>query len=135
MDEQTRGILTTELWRSVAWAGLGLVGWAFVIGESALEATTLTTLGLPFLTWALLTGGAVGLRLRTSRKLRLRSKTGLTLGFVLALVVGGFGAVYTVAVIGRSALLVGSLYLAVTAGTALWLGFVALGREEANATV
>lgn len=124
MKRETRRILTAELWRSVAWAGLALVGWAFLIGESArLEATLLNTLGLPFLTWALLTVGAVGLRLRTDRTLSVRSKEGLCLLVALGLIVGGFGAVFAVTLMGRSLPVVISLYLGTAGTTALWLRF------------
>jgi hypothetical protein len=124
MNQETRRILTAELWRSVAWAGFALVGWAFLIGESArLEATLLNTLGLPFLTWAFLTVGIVGFRLRTDRTLSVRSKEAMAVIVVLGLIAGGFGAVFAVTVLGRSLLVVGLPYLGTTVGTVLWLRY------------
>lgn len=131
MDPDTRNVLTAELWRSVAWAGLALVGWAFLIGESPrLDATLLNTLGLPFLTWAFLTVGSIGLRLWTERGLTLRSRAGLSVALTLGMIVSGFGVVYAVTVLGRSLLVVGTLYLTTTLGTILWVAVFRPGRAE-----
>jgi peptidoglycan/LPS O-acetylase OafA/YrhL len=122
MRQETRRILARELWRSVVWAGLALVSWGFLVGESTLiPRTLLTTLGLPFLTWVVVTCGAVGVCLLRTRGLRLRSRAGRTLCAILALAAGGFLVVFTVTFAGQSLLFVGPAYLAVTAGTALWL--------------
>jgi hypothetical protein len=122
MRQETRRILVRELWRSVVWAGLALVSWGFLVGESTLvPRTLLTTLGLPLLTWVVLTSGAVGVRLRRAGGLRARSQACLALCAVLSLAAGGFLAVFAVTFAGQSLLLVGPAYLAVTAGTALWL--------------
>ena len=62
MSDELRRILHEELWRSVAWAGLGLVGWAWILTSTGqLDATVWTVVGLPVLTWATLTAGMVGL--------------------------------------------------------------------------
>jgi peptidoglycan/LPS O-acetylase OafA/YrhL len=122
MRRETRRVLTAELWRSVVWAGLALVGWGFLAGESAAVPTTLpTTVGLPLFTWLLVTCGAVGVRLWRSRGHRLRSRAGRWLGAVGTLAAGGILAVCAVSVLDRSPLVVGSLYLAVALGAALWL--------------
>jgi hypothetical protein len=122
MRQETRRILSRELWRSVAWAGLALVGWGFLVGESSrMPATLLTTLGLPFLTWILVTCGVLGVRLGRIRGLGVRSRVGLALCIVGSLAAGGILAVLAVSVAGQSLLLVGSAYLAVTAGTVLWV--------------
>ncbi|MEF8782175.1 MAG: hypothetical protein V5A39_14195 [Haloarculaceae archaeon] len=133
MNQETRRILTAELWRSVAWAGFALVSWAFLVGESArLEATLLNTLGLPFLTWAFLTVGIVGFRLRTDRTLSVRSKEGMSVLVALGVIVAGFGAVFAVTVLGRSLLVVGALYLATAGGTALWLRYTVFRSGRAG---
>ncbi len=50
MSAKSRHIINEELWRSVVWAGLGLVGWAILISEFAwLDGTLLTVFGLPIL--------------------------------------------------------------------------------------
>lgn len=134
MDATTSRIVREELWRSIAWAGLGLVGWSIVITESSrVPATALTALGLPVLTWAFLTTTMIGIRLGTGLELQYRSKEAVYLSFALGTIVAGFGAVYLVTARGYSAALVGSVYVAVTAGGTLWFRYVGY-PDETNGT-
>lgn len=49
-------IVREELLRSIAWLGLGLVGWPILADELAvLETNAVTVFGFPLLTWAGLT--------------------------------------------------------------------------------
>lgn len=109
-------ILREELWRSVAWAGLGLVGWAFIVTSTArLDATVWTVIGLPVLTWAALTVGMIGLRLVTGSALQVRTTEGLHIVLLEGFIVTGFIIVYLVTVEGWSPLPTVGGYLAITA--------------------
>lgn len=67
---ERRRIVSEELWRSVVWAGMALFGWSIIITSSPqLDANAVTVVGLPLLTWALLTGTMIGLRVWTGREL------------------------------------------------------------------
>ena len=135
MNIETRQIITEELWRSVAWAGLGLVGWPILISEFAwLDMTVLTVLGLPILTWAGLTGGLIGVRLITEDELQVQSQRGVILSVIVGIILGGVAAVFLVTQ-GYSALLVGSIYVAIAAVTALWSWFAVLPDFERRASV
>lgn len=135
MNVETRRIVREELLRSIAWVGLGLVGWAVLISEFAwLEASALTALGLPFLTWAFLTGGMIGVRLATAGEFQVQSEVGIILSVIIGIILGGVAAIYLVTQ-GHSALLVGSLYVAAAAATALWSWFVVLPDFEPNGAV
>ena len=115
MNSQRRRIIREELLRSIAWIGLGLVGWPIVISEVAwVEATGVTVFGLPVLTWALLTAGMIGVRTVTSTELQVQTPTGLSMSIALGIMLGGVGAVYLVAAGGYSALWITVAYVAVT---------------------
>ncbi|OLZ39210.1 hypothetical protein A6E15_17535 [Natrinema saccharevitans] len=125
MKPQLRRIIREELLRSIAWIGLGIVGWPIVISEVAwLDTTALTVFGLPALTWALLTTGAIAVRVATSTELQVQTPVGLSISLLFGIVLGGVGAVYLVTAGGYSALWIIAAYVAVTGITVLWYWFV-----------
>jgi hypothetical protein len=125
MDSQRRRIIREELLRSIAWIGLGIVGWPIVISEVAwIDATVLTVFGLPVLTWALLTAGMVAMRTATSTELRVRTPVGLSISLALGIMLGGVGAVYLVAAGGYSALWITLAYVAVATGAVCWYWYL-----------
>ena len=129
MTPQLRRIIREELWRSIAWIGLGLVGWALVIAEVAwLDATALTVFGLPVLTWAALTVGMIRLRLITGSDLQVQTREGLHIVLLEGIIITGFLVVYLVAVEGWSPLLTVGSYLAITGLYALYYWQVVLPR-------
>ncbi|WP_423744908.1 hypothetical protein V5735_02440 (plasmid) [Haladaptatus sp. SPP-AMP-3] len=96
-----------------------------MISEVAwLDATALTVFGLPALTWALLTTGAIGIRAVTSAELQVQTPVGLSMSLLFGTTLGGVGAVYLVTAGGYSALWVTAVYVAVTVITILWYWFV-----------
>jgi len=108
-------IFREELLRSIAWAGLGLFGWAILISTSdQLPATVWTVVGLPILTWASLTVGMIGIRLITGNDLQVQSTEGLHIISLGGVVVGGFWAVFLIFVLDWPPLLTSGLYLFVT---------------------
>ncbi|MDL0138610.1 hypothetical protein PNP85_03685 [Halobacterium salinarum] len=135
MKPQRRRIIREELLRSIAWIGLGIVGWPLVISEVAwLDATTLTVFGLPALTWALLTTAAIGIRVATSAELQVQTPIGISMSLFFGIMLGGVGAVYLVTAGGYSALWVTSAYVAVTVVTILWYWFVRPGDIDTKMT-
>ena len=129
-------IVREELLRSIAWVGLGLFGWAILITESArLGATALTVLGLPFLTWALLTTSMIGIRFYTGEELKVQSRDGIFVSVVLGVILGGFGVVYLVAVREQSLVVIGALYGLVVALTLFWLRYIVLPSYERRGSV
>ncbi|MFT4921717.1 MAG: hypothetical protein ACI8XM_000922 [Haloarculaceae archaeon] len=121
MNAELRRLVREELLRSIAWIGLGIVGWPILIEEVAwLDATVLTVFGLPVLTWGVLTAGAIGIRAVTARDLQVQTPTGLSVSLAFGIMLGGIAAVYLVANEGYSALWVSAAYVAVTTGTVLW---------------
>lgn len=131
MNDTPSTIVREELLRSIAWAAAGLIGWSVIVTESArLEASLLTGLGLPLLTWAVLTAAMIGLRLATGLDLQSRSANGLSLSFVLGFVFAGFGALYLVLVMDRSPVLVGAIFLAVAVTSIGWFRYVVLPNAD-----
>jgi len=127
MSSQRRRIIREELLRSIAWIGLGIVGWSIVIPEVPwLDTTVLTVFGLPVLTWALLTASLIGVRTATSTELQVRTPAGLSISLVLGIMVGGVGAVYLATVGGYSIVWVTTAYVSVTIGTLIWYWYTGL---------
>ncbi|MBZ6495527.1 hypothetical protein [Natrinema longum] len=134
MNPETRRIVTEELWRSVVWAGLGLVGWAIIVSEFAwVDGTLVTVFGLPILTWAVLTGGMIGVRLRTEGELQVGSQAGIVLSVIVGILLGGVAAIFLVTR-GYSALWVGSVYVVTALATALWSWYAVLPGFETSPT-
>ncbi|QAU14067.1 HTH domain-containing protein [Halorubrum sp. BOL3-1] len=108
-------IFREELLRSIAWAGLGLFGWAILITSSGqLPATVWTVVGLPILTWVSLTVGMIGIRLITGNDLQVQSREGLHLISISGAVLAGFWAVFLILVLDWAPLLTSGLYLSAT---------------------
>lgn len=126
-------IFREELLRSIAWAGLGLFGWAILISSSSqLPATVWTVLGLPILTWASLTVGMVGIRLMTGNDLQIQSTEGLHIISVGGIVAGGFWALFLIFSLDLPPLLIGGLYLSVTVTYLLVYSRIVLPRFDAS---
>jgi hypothetical protein len=135
MNSQRRRIIREELLRSIAWIGLGLVGWPIVISEVAwVEPTVLTVFGLPVLTWALLTAGMIGVRTVTSKELQVQTPTGLSMSLALGIMLGGVGAVYLVAAGGYSALWITVAYVVVTIAAVGWYWYLRLPKLPSETT-
>lgn len=90
-----------------------MVGWPALVSEVAwLEASAFTVFGLPAVTWAVLTAGAIGIRTAgaigirtvTTVELQVQSPSGPVRTMILAALLGGVGAVYLVVAEGWSAL-------------------------------
>lgn len=110
--------------RSIAWVGLGIVGWPIMVSEVAwLDATALTVFGLPVLTWAGVTTGMISVRVATGTELQVQTPTGLSTSLLLGVAFGGVGTVYLATAGGYSALWVSAAYVAVTGLTILWYWF------------
>jgi len=122
-----RRILRTELLRSIAWLGLGFVGWPVVVAAvSWLDATALTVFGLPVVTWAGLTAGAVGVRAATAGELRVRTPVGLSVWLLSGVALGGVGAVYLATAGGYPPGVTAAVYVAVTGAAVLWYWYARL---------
>ena len=135
MNSQRRRIIREELLRSIAWIGLGLVGWPIVISEVAwVEPTVLTVFGLPVLTWALLTAGMIGVRTVTSTELQVQTPTGLSMSLALGIMLGGVGAVSLVAAGGYSALWTTVAYVVVTIAAVGWYWYLRLPKSPSETT-
>lgn len=135
MDVRQQRVVREELWRSVAWLGLGIVGWPIVASTVPwLETTVLTVFGLPVLTWALLTAGLIGIRTVTTAELQAQTPTGLSTTLLLGELLGGVGAVALVALGGYSALWVTTVYVLSTVGGVVWYWYVGLPALTAETT-
>jgi hypothetical protein len=127
MNLQRRRIIREELLRSIAWIGLGIVGWPIVISEVAwVEPTVLTVFGLPVITWALLTASMIGVRTVTSTELQVQTPTGLSMSLALGIMLGGVGAVSLVTAGGYSALWITVAYVSVTTAAVGWYWYLRL---------
>ena len=119
MNLEQRRIVREELWRSVVWFGLGLVGWPVLVDEVAwLEQSLFTVFALPVVTWAVLTAGMVGIRTVSGAELQYQLPFS---GFLLWWVILGVpSAVYFVAVEGYTPLLVIAGEVGIAAATVAW---------------
>jgi len=125
MKPQLQRIIREELLRSIAWIGLGIVGWPILISEVAwLDTTALTVFGLPVLTWVILTTGMISIRVATSRQLQVQTPVGLSISLFFGIMLGGVSAVYLVTAGGYSAFWIITAYVTVTGITVLWYWFV-----------
>lgn len=129
-SDQFRDIIATELWRSVAWAGLAFVGWAFIVtGIGTLDATVWTVVVLPMLTWAALTVAMIGLRVATGSTLRVNSVAGLHIVLLEGIIVTGFIVVYLVTVEGWATVPTVGVYLGTTVAYLLYYWKIHLPRS------
>ena len=91
------------MWRSVVWFAIGLFGWSLIISSTTLiEATALTALGLPLLTWGVLTIVMIGIRVATGLELKAQTEGSQLLWLITGSVLGGFLVLYDVLVNGRN---------------------------------
>lgn len=135
MNPKLQQIIREELLRSIAWIGLGIVGWPILISEVAwLDTTVLTVFGLPILTWALLTTSIIGIRTATSAELQVQTPAGLSISLFFGIVLGGVGAVYLVAVGGYATIWVTAAYVSVTVGTLLYYWYTGLPEAAFEVT-
>jgi hypothetical protein len=132
MDPEQRRIVREELWRSIAWAGLGIVGWPTIAAEVAwVDQNLFTVFGLPVITWAVLTAGMIGVRTVTGAELQ-RHTISLPSFLLEGALLGGIGAVYLVTAGGYSPLLVATGYVAVGTATVVWYWCAGLFDSEAE---
>jgi hypothetical protein len=135
MKPQRRRIIREELLRSIGWIGLAIVGWPLVISEIAwIDATALTVFGLPALTWAVLTTGAITVRVATSTELQVQTPVGLSISLLFGVMLGGVGAIYLATAGGYSALWVIAAYVAVTGITVFWYWFAGSDTADTSMT-
>lgn len=135
MKPQQRRIIREELLRSIGWIGLAIVGWPLVISEIAwVNATALTVFGLPVLTWASLTSGAIAVRFGTAAELQVQTPVGFSISLLLGIMIGGVGAVYLATAGGYSALWISAAYVAVTGITLLWYWIVGSDTPDTTTT-
>jgi hypothetical protein len=121
MDAELQQIIREELWRSIAWIGLGMFGWPILSEEFVwLDTTVFTVFVLPVITWALFTAGFIGVRVMTATDLQIQTPTGLSMSLLLGVMLGGVSAVYLVAAEGYDARWVSAVYITVSIGTVLW---------------
>jgi hypothetical protein len=133
MNLEHRRIVREELWRSVVWFGLGLVGWPILVDELAwLEQNLFTVFGLPVVTWAVLTAGMVGIRAVSGAELQYQF--GLTEFLFSALILGVLGAVYLIAFEGYSPLLVIVGEAGIAVGTVAWYWYAGVFDSSAEPT-
>jgi hypothetical protein len=72
MNPEQERIVREELWRSIAWIGLGIVGWPTLVTEVVwLDQSLFTVFALPVITWAVLTAGMIGVRTVTGAELQV----------------------------------------------------------------
>lgn len=121
MNAETRRIVNEELWRSVVWFAIGLFGWSLIISSTTLiEATALTALGLPVLTWAVLTVLMIGIRVATGLELKAQTDSGQLLWLIMGSVLGGFLVLYDVLVNAREPSIFIWYGAAIVVGFLLW---------------
>jgi|APHM01.1.fsa_nt_gi hypothetical protein len=118
--EQER-IVREELWRSIAWACLGIVGWTTLVREVAwVEQNLFTVFGGAVITWAVLTAGMIGIRTVTGSELQVQTLAGLSIFLLGGFILGGVGVAYLVLAEGYSPLLVSTGYIVAGAATIVW---------------
>lgn len=121
MKTATRQIVTEELWRSAVWIAIGLFGWSMIIASTDLiQASALTALGLPILTWAVLTAVMVGIRVTTGLELKAKTESSQLLWLITGSVLGGFFILYDVLVNGRDPVIFLWFGGAVAVGVGIW---------------
>jgi|APHM01.1.fsa_nt_gi hypothetical protein len=134
MNLEQERIVREELWRSIVWAGLGIVGWPTVVAEVAwVDQNLFTVFGLPVIMWAVLTAGMIGFRTVTDAELQ-RDMISLPAYFVEAAILGGIGAVYLVTAGGYSPLLVATGYVSVGAATVVWYRYAGVFNSTTETT-
>lgn len=125
MNARLDRIVREELLRSIAWIGLGLVGWATVVdGLAWLDASVLTVFGLPVLTWAALTAGTVGVRYASGADLRIQTQSVSWTSVATGVAFNSLAAAYLVVIEGFDPLWVGVACVAITGATVGWYWYI-----------
>ena len=126
MEYNTKRIINEELWRSVVWIAVGLFGWSMILSSTdQLEATAYTALGLPLLTWLLLTIFMINLRVSTGMELKVETESGKYLVWFVGLVVGGFFVLWMI-LVENQPWSIGAMYIVgAVLGTLIWRGYIA----------
>lgn len=134
MNLEQRRIVREELWRSIVWIGLGMVGWPVLVTETSwLGQNLLTVFGLPVVTWAVLTAGMIGIRTLTSSELQL-STPRLPVFVLEAVVLGSICWIYLVVVESYGSLLVTVSGVAVGVATVVWYWYTRVFDSSADPT-
>jgi len=114
-------IVGEELLRGVAWYGMSLFGWAFILtSSSTLSATPATVLGLPVGTTLVICLVMVGVRSGTGLDLKVQTEGGQLLTVITGAIVGGFFVLYAILAQGKSPLFVVLYVIAVIVGVFIW---------------
>ncbi|MFB6084424.1 MAG: hypothetical protein ABEJ94_09285 [Halorientalis sp.] len=114
-------VVGEELMRGVAWYGMSIFGWAFVLSsDTPVPATPATVLGLPAGTALAICLATIGVRHSTGLDLKVQTAGGQLLSVITGAIVGGFLVLYTILVQGQSPLLVVLYVIAVLVGVFIW---------------
>jgi hypothetical protein len=106
-----------------------------VIAEVArLNPTALTVIGLPVLTWAAITVGAIGVRTATVSELQVQTPAGLSISLLLGIMLGGVSGLYLATEGGYPVLWITVAYVTVTGITVLWYWFARLPNVTSELT-
>lgn len=114
-------VVGEEFMRGVAWYGMSLFGWAFILSSSSIPpATPVTVLGLPAVTALVICLVMSGVRSGTGLDLKVQTEGGQLLTVITGAIVGGFLVLYAVLVQGQSPLFVVLYGIAVLVGVLIW---------------
>lgn len=114
-------VVGEEFMRGVAWYGMSLFGWAFILSTSStLPATSATALGLPAGTALVICLAMVGIRSGTGLELKVQTEGGQLLAVITGAIVGGFLVLYAILVQDQTPLLVILYGIAVLVGVFIW---------------
>ncbi|ELZ27704.1 hypothetical protein C475_07280 [Halosimplex carlsbadense 2-9-1] len=118
-------IVGEELWRSVVWSAIGLLGWSLIISSTdRLDASAITVLGLPVATWSVLTLSMIGIRLATGMELKVETESGRYLMWFVGLVVGAFVVLWLILVQSQPWTLIAVYAAGSVLGTLVWRGYI-----------
>lgn len=125
MNAESRQIVSEELWRSVVWIAVGLVGWSLIISATdRIDAGAFTAIGLPLATWAVLTLSMIGIRLATGMELKVETESGRYLMWFLGLVVGAFVVLWLIPVRSQPWTLFVVYVVGTVVGTLVWREYI-----------
>ncbi|WP_049930240.1 hypothetical protein [Halosimplex carlsbadense] len=125
MNVGPKQIVGEELWRSVVWSAIGLLGWSLIISSTdRLDASAITVLGLPVATWSVLTLSMIGIRLATGMELKVETESGRYLMWFVGLVVGAFVVLWLILVQSQPWTLIAVYAAGSVLGTLVWRGYI-----------
>ncbi|ERG88385.1 MAG: hypothetical protein J07HX5_00530 [halophilic archaeon J07HX5] len=133
MNTEKSRIVREELWRSVVWLLLGFVGWSILIDEVAwLDPNLFTALGLPAVTWAVLTAGMIGIRTVSGAELQSQvSASKFVLSSVVLIILT---AAYLIRIQGYSPLLVIGGEITATTAAGVWYWYTGVFDQSTKQT-